>query len=129
MSIPQYLIELLQLEPLPVEGGYFRLIYCSDETIDRSALPTRYTQAKAFGSAIYFLLHGADFSALHRLRSKMRFIIFIEVIRSSCCYYFPMVLAKCESWDRRSKLGSSLKLWHRAAYGKARGSSPVAITP
>ncbi len=69
MSTPQDLIELLQLEPLPVEGGYFRRTYCSDETIARDALPARYSQAKALGSAIYFLLHGADFSALHRLQS------------------------------------------------------------
>ena len=69
MSTPQRLIELLQLEPLPVEGGYFRRTYCSDETIARDALPARYLQTKALGSAIYFLLHGADFSALHRLQS------------------------------------------------------------
>ncbi|MFO1434560.1 MAG: cupin domain-containing protein [Candidatus Competibacteraceae bacterium] len=69
MPNPQDLIELLQLEPLPVEGGYFRRTYCSDETIDRDALPMRYSQAKALGSAIYFFLHGAEFSALHRLQS------------------------------------------------------------
>ena len=32
-------------------------------------MPARYSQAKALDSAIYFLLHGADFSALHRLQS------------------------------------------------------------
>ncbi|HYQ92594.1 MAG TPA: cupin domain-containing protein, partial [Candidatus Competibacteraceae bacterium] len=69
MSTPQRLIELLQLKPLPIEGGYFRRTYCSDETIARDALPARYSQARALGSAIYFLLHGAAFSALHRLRS------------------------------------------------------------
>ncbi len=69
MLTPQRLIELLQLEPLPIEGGYFRRTYCSEEMIDRSALPARYPQAKAIGSAIYFLLHEDHFSALHRLSS------------------------------------------------------------
>ncbi len=61
------LITLLNLEPLPVEGGYFRQTYHAGETIEPPALPARYRRPKALGSAIYYLLHGDHFSALHRL--------------------------------------------------------------
>lgn len=61
------LINLLHLEPLPVEGGYFRRTYLAGEQIDQTALPRRYRQPKAFGSAIYYLLHDSQVSALHRL--------------------------------------------------------------
>ncbi|MGH9862600.1 MAG: cupin domain-containing protein [Candidatus Acidiferrales bacterium] len=63
------LIEHLKLEPLPVEGGYFRQTYCAAETLAQSALPSRYRTDKPFGTAIYYLLTSEpdSFSALHRL--------------------------------------------------------------
>jgi predicted cupin superfamily sugar epimerase len=61
------IIELLGLEPLPVEGGYFRRTYLASESIGRAALPPRYQTDKPYGSAIYYLLHGGELSALHRL--------------------------------------------------------------
>jgi hypothetical protein len=66
---PDELIRLFRLEPLPVEGGYFRQTYVSDERIASAALPPRYGEAKPFGSAIYFLLTPEPdcFSALHLL--------------------------------------------------------------
>ncbi len=67
MLTPESIIQLLGLKPLPVEGGYFRQTWQADENVDASALPARYAQAKAFGTAIYFLLHAHHFSALHRL--------------------------------------------------------------
>ena len=69
MLSAERVIELLRLEPLPIEGGHFRRTYLADETIAAGALPARYRQARAFGSAIYYLLRGDDFSALHRLAS------------------------------------------------------------
>ena len=65
----QQLIEQLKLEPLPIEGGFFRQTYCSAETLPQAALPERYRGEKPFGTAIYYLLTSdADsFSALHRL--------------------------------------------------------------
>jgi predicted cupin superfamily sugar epimerase len=60
-------IQLLRLEPLPVEGGYYRQTYRADETLDTSRLPERYGGPRAHGGAIYYLLHGGHFSALHRL--------------------------------------------------------------
>ena len=66
------IIRLLKLEPLPVEGGWFRQTYCSDETIPADGLPPRYNAAKPFGTAIYFLLTNEPdcFSALHQLPTE-----------------------------------------------------------
>jgi predicted cupin superfamily sugar epimerase len=61
------IIELLHLEPLPVEGGFYCQTYRAHETLRRADLPDRYTGERALSSAIYYLLHGSHFSALHRL--------------------------------------------------------------
>lgn len=61
-------IDKLQLQPHP-EGGYFRETYRSRESIARPHLPPRFAGDRAFSTAIYFLLQGDDFSALHRIRS------------------------------------------------------------
>jgi predicted cupin superfamily sugar epimerase len=63
------IIELLHLEPLPVEGGYFCETYRAAETLDRPALPGRYEGTRSFGTAIYYFLYGEHFSAFHRLRT------------------------------------------------------------
>lgn len=46
----QGVIDLLRLEPLPYEGGWYRQTYRDDRS-----------------TAIYYLLAGGDFSAMHRL--------------------------------------------------------------
>ena len=61
------IIELLQLAPLPVEGGYFRRSYTAADTVAGSALPARYAGDRRLCGAIYYPLHGDEFSALHRL--------------------------------------------------------------
>ena len=66
MLSAQYWIEKLKLEPHP-EGGFFRESYRAPIVIDRSALPPRFRGARSASTAIYFLLAGEDFSALHRL--------------------------------------------------------------
>lgn len=60
-------IQALQLRPHP-EGGWFREVYRAEETIPRSCLPSRFTGDRCFCTAIYFLLEGTDFSALHRIK-------------------------------------------------------------
>ncbi len=54
---------LLNLEPLPVEGGFFRRTWASDCKVD---LPRGLRPA---GSAIYYLLEPGSFSAMHVLAS------------------------------------------------------------
>jgi predicted cupin superfamily sugar epimerase len=63
-----YWIERLQLKPHP-EGGYFRQTYEADLTLPEKALPAGFESARRASTAIYFLLEGNNFSALHRLRS------------------------------------------------------------
>jgi uncharacterized protein len=62
----QLLIERLGLSPHP-EGGFYRVTYTSDVTLPRNALPPRFLGDRAACTAIYFLLDGEDFSALHRI--------------------------------------------------------------
>ncbi len=63
-----YWIRTLGLKPHP-EGGYFRETYRSAERVAAAALPARYGGARAFATAIYFLLAAGQVSRLHRLRS------------------------------------------------------------
>jgi uncharacterized protein len=71
MKIPEAagrLIEILSLESHP-EGGYFRQTYRAAGEIPGDALPPGFNGARVFSTAIYYLLSGEDFSALHRIRS------------------------------------------------------------
>ena len=64
----KYWIETLQLEPHP-EGGYYRQTYRAELVIGREALPRVFSGGRSVSTAIYFLLEGENFAALHRLRS------------------------------------------------------------
>ena len=61
------IIELLNLKPLPGEGGYYRETYRSKEKISIESLSDKFYDAKAFGTAIYYFLIPGTFSALHKL--------------------------------------------------------------
>ena len=50
------------------EGGAYARNYLASESIGVGALPRRFDGDRPFASAIYFLLEGKAFSALHRLR-------------------------------------------------------------
>jgi predicted cupin superfamily sugar epimerase len=50
------------------EGGHYRESYRSSESIPQRCLPDRFSGDRAFSTAIYFLLAGDDFSALHRIK-------------------------------------------------------------
>ncbi|MBO0700450.1 MAG: cupin domain-containing protein [Zavarzinella sp.] len=54
-------IALLQLQPHPVEGGFFRETYRSAATLQRDGA------TRSVGTAIYYLLTPKTVSALHRL--------------------------------------------------------------
>ena len=54
----QDVINALQLEPLTMEGGYFRRTYCSKECTP---------DGKPMGTAIYYLLTPDSYSRLHML--------------------------------------------------------------
>jgi uncharacterized protein len=67
-------VSALQLQPHP-EGGFFRETYRSSEAIPPVGLPNRFQNGtavptgRAFATAIYYLLQGEQFSALHRIKS------------------------------------------------------------
>lgn len=60
-------IRALDLRPHP-EGGWYRETYRAAESIPRPHLPPRFDGARAFSTAIYFLLERGQHSALHRIR-------------------------------------------------------------
>lgn len=64
----EQLIQQYNLQPHP-EGGYYRETYRSNEEMDQSALPARFSGKRNFSTAIYFLLQQADFSAFHRIKA------------------------------------------------------------
>lgn len=63
------LIELLGLEPLAGEGGWFRQTWRSPDQVAAGVLGARYRRPALLGTAIYYLVTDAPdgFSALHRL--------------------------------------------------------------
>jgi uncharacterized protein len=65
----EQVIKLLDLYPLPIEGGHFRRTYYAEEQINKSTLPVRYHDPHRFGGAIFYLLNDDpdSFSALHAL--------------------------------------------------------------
>jgi uncharacterized protein len=63
-----YWVRTLRLTPHP-EGGHFAETYRSGDRWPADALGGRYAGPRSCATAIYFLLRGGEFSALHRLRS------------------------------------------------------------
>ena len=66
LTIPQ-IKELLKLQPLPLEGGFFAEVYRSASKLS-NALPAGYSGERSLSTAIYYLLTPENFSAMHRLR-------------------------------------------------------------
>jgi uncharacterized protein len=69
--------QLLQLEPLTIEGGYFRETYRSAGQIPQSALPPAYKGPRAFSTCIYYLLTPDTFSLFHRLPGEEIFHFYL----------------------------------------------------
>jgi hypothetical protein len=67
MESAEQWIERLNLKPHP-EGGWYRQTYRASLVLPHAAL-AGYNGHRAASTAIYFLLAGDQFSALHRLRS------------------------------------------------------------
>jgi len=68
MITAKELIQKFHLHPHP-EGGWYKETYKSAEAISATALPARFGAARAFSTAIYFLLEQGNFSAFHRIKS------------------------------------------------------------
>ena len=68
MKTAEFWIKQLDLLKHP-EGGFYKETYRADELIAKNGLPDRYTGARSFSTAIYYLLQASDFSAFHRIKS------------------------------------------------------------
>ncbi len=64
----QQIKDLLKLQPLPLEGGFFAEAYRSACKLSSSALSSGYLDERSLSTAIYYLLTPDNFSAIHRLR-------------------------------------------------------------
>ena len=82
------IIRLLDLQPLALEGGFFRETYRSKQRLTPTCLGDPYRQEKAVGTAIYYLLTPDTFSALHRLPTDEIF------------HHYSGGLSKCSSFGR-----------------------------
>lgn len=60
-------IRILDLEPLPVEGGYFRPTYSGEPQLPAAVLPPAINTDRPITSVIYYFLTADTKSRLHRL--------------------------------------------------------------
>ncbi len=60
-------IRILDLAPLPVEGGYYRVTYTGDLQLPAQVLPPEIVSSRSVSSVIYYLLTADSKSRLHRL--------------------------------------------------------------
>lgn len=60
-------IKVLDLKPLPQEGGYYRETFRSSQTVEPAAIGGAVGQ-RNLGTAIFYFLTPDQFSALHRLK-------------------------------------------------------------
>ncbi len=67
MKSAEYWVDGLGLEMHP-EGGFFKEVYRSDESISHEALPTRFTGGRVFSTSIFYLLNKKDISMFHRIK-------------------------------------------------------------
>lgn len=106
MLTAQQVIQRLQLEPHPVEGGYFRETYRSGLTIPAGALPDEYGGPRDVATAIYYLLTPDGFSALHRVASD-------EVFHFYAGDPIEMLQLDPDGGGRIVRLGNDLQAGHQ----------------
>lgn len=63
----QSLVTSLNLLPHP-EGGFYKEVYRSKNTISKSALENRFSGERSYCTSIYFLLTSANFSGFHKIK-------------------------------------------------------------
>jgi len=70
MLTAKQVLDLLKLQPLPVEGGYFIQSYRSKYTLPQPSLPRCYPGERVLTTAIYYMLTPDTLSAMHRLKGE-----------------------------------------------------------
>lgn len=61
-----YLVSTLDLNKHP-EGGFYKEVYRSEQSIDRTCLPSEFSGNRHYATSIYFMLTSESFSAFHRI--------------------------------------------------------------
>ncbi|WP_337173152.1 cupin domain-containing protein [Paludisphaera sp.] len=79
MSQASEIIKALNLQPHPIEGGFFRETYRGAATVSGGQLPQGYRGKgpRALGTAIYYLLTAETFSEMHRLPTEEVFHVYL----------------------------------------------------
>lgn len=81
------IIELLDLKPLPQEGGYYRETFRSPRVLPNAGLGAEYEGDRNASTAIYFLLTPDEHSAMHILPTDEVFHFYagdpVEMLRLS----------------------------------------------
>src|SRR5262245_63932523 len=79
MSTAAKILAALQLQPHPIEGGYFRETYRSSGSIPGAVLPPGYPRdgTRSLGTSIYYLLSAETFSEMHRLPTEEVFHVYL----------------------------------------------------
>ena len=68
MKDARYWIEKLELLEHP-EGGWYKEVYRSDESIPENGLPARFNAGRSISTSIYYLLEKENKSHFHRIKS------------------------------------------------------------
>jgi hypothetical protein len=79
MPTAKEIIAALDLQPHPIEGGYFRETYRSAGRIPGDCLPGGYVpcSGRSMGTAIYYLLTAETFSEMHRVPTEEVFHFYL----------------------------------------------------
>ncbi|WP_346860248.1 cupin domain-containing protein [uncultured Draconibacterium sp.] len=68
MESAKFWIDKLALQKHP-EGGWFKEVYRSEDTVPEDALPGGFSGLRNFSTSIYYLLETTDFSSFHKIKS------------------------------------------------------------
>lgn len=122
MPTAKQIQELLNLLPLPVEGGYFVETYRSKFALTQQSLPSGGRGERALSSAIYYMLTPDTFSAMHRLKGD-------EVYHFYLGDPTEMLVLKADGTGETILLGqdivSGMRLQHVVPAGAWQGSRLV----
>jgi uncharacterized protein len=79
MPTANEIIAALNLQPHPIEGGFFRETYRSEGMIPVESLPAGYfsQSSRSMGTSIYYLLTADTFSEMHRLPTEEVFHLYL----------------------------------------------------
>jgi uncharacterized protein len=77
MLTPEQVRKLMNLQPHPIEGGYFVETYKSSGKLSAGSLPPSYEGERPLATAIFYMLTPDTFSTLHRLPGDEMFHFYL----------------------------------------------------